>query len=138
MTDEKTYTRISEVLSDLAGHGIYSVQMLREDVWRELGFDYDPLTDLITHNGRTAPLYSTSPEGMQKILDNDPKGGMLNESVLTAPGAAVFDALALSAAIHYLVLPTKKVPSTLFFGRGKGYAENVRSIARAEEQGGLA
>lgn len=119
---------LSELLGGLAGHGVYDVAFLHEQL-SKFGFTYEQDGTLRFANGVTdLPTYT--PDEMTRIMGEDPKGGILD---VRDENTRLFDALDLSIAVHKLLLPGKVVPSSLYHGRGKGFRQNIAAIERWEQ-----
>jgi hypothetical protein len=114
-----------DFLESLSGHGIYNVGIIGE--LEQFGFAYDKDSDLLSLGLLRTTLNARTPEALQIELDADPKGGILDKPRLQGK---VIDATDITSAIIRLIAPGTEVPSTTFYGRGKGYKADVAFIAR--------
>ena len=125
------YASVGELLELLTGHGVYDVAII-EDQFTRFGFTYDRKADTLSYEGRSVRLGSATPTQMQKSMEADPAGGILDQGLVDETMRLV-DAISLSAAVFRLVAPGKVVPSELYNGRGTGYRKNVQAIRAIEE-----
>lgn len=123
----RDYPNIGRMLADMSGHGVYHIDFVTEQVTK-YGFTYDEDTDTLAFGGAVQFLGAKTKSMLEKEILNDPRGGVIDDSI--ANDALMFDAVSLSRAIHQLLMPGRPVPSSGYFGRGKGFRADTDSIVK--------
>lgn len=124
------YTQLSDMLDDMAGHGVYDVDIINDEMGK-FGLAYDANTDTLTFKGKNpTKLGSGTPAQIQRSMEADIKGGILD---VVAEDARLVDALALVEAI---VRTYGETPSAPFYGRGRNYKFVVEQIRLLEDKEG--
>lgn len=124
---EPKYKSVADLLGNLLGHGVYAIGLV--DELRPFGFLYGE--GMLQYGTGSVELYARTQDKVALDMGNDKSGGMLNSGI--PDDLLIVDALDLSIAIFQLMAPGQKVPSSMYFGRGRGYRANVDAIARLEQ-----
>jgi hypothetical protein len=119
-------TSAADLLGRMMGHGVYDIGLVGE--FERFGFKLDD--NRLSYAGRTEKLYVRGPSQVAVDMANDPSSGMLDSGM--PDDARLIDALDLSVAIFKLMAPGETPPSSMYFGRGKGFRANVEAIERLE------
>lgn len=125
---------IGEYLEGLAGHGVYSIEMIENEFGR-YGFTYDRKTDLLSFSP-TSSIASSSVRLGAKTYDeirmamgNDEAGGMLGPD----EGHPLVDAGQIAEAVFRLLAPGRTPPGQRFAGRGRSFRADVAAIRELEQ-----
>lgn len=128
--NDNGYKTIGDMLDNMSGHGVYDVALIEEQFGR-YGFTYDRATQMLSYANQTVLLRGATPKQIQRDMKRDPKGGIMDEEV--AEDALLIDALAISDAVHYLLMPGIQPASGRFLGRGLAFRSNVDAIRAFEK-----
>lgn len=127
----KEYEHIGQLLDGLTGHGIYAIDLVVDQL-PKYGFEYDAATDELIFGNRRVKLRSGTKAQVERSVARESIGGILDQNL--ADDDRLVDALALSTAVFRLLMPTLHLPSESYFGRGKGFRENVAAITEYYEK----
>ncbi len=120
-------TTIGQALDQLAGHGIYSVELI-ENEYHRFGLTYVRATDFLCDGADCVKLGAVSVEEKALEVAADPKGGMLDHK---AEGLSV-DATDIANAVWKLLYGSEPIPGNKYIGRGKGFRATVSEILKRE------
>ncbi|HEX5016570.1 MAG TPA: hypothetical protein VFX15_03170 [Actinomycetes bacterium] len=128
MNDPQT---VGELLDRLTGHGVYDVALVDEQL-PKFGFRYNRATDRLQFKGGVEKLGVLSRDEMIEDMARSSTGNILDTDI--PDKGRLIDALALSRAVHKLLLPGQAVPGDNYNGRARQFRKNVESILAFESR----
>lgn len=120
----ETARSIGEVLGQLVGRGVYSVELI-EEVFPRFGFTYDRSTDVLCYKERRVEVGSLDAPTMAANIAASNGGELANGM---SPDARLTDAVAISEAVFRLLFPGRTPWGRQYADRDRAFAANCAAI----------